>query len=409
MKLLTVFISLCIAILSAEADDTVHEWINLEGKKISAKYIKSDELPVTIVMNGKQFDYPLSKLTPESQALAKKLAAAGKPDAVEVDPFGSPPPTPAKPGNPGNPGVVPQPGIIPKPGVVPNPGVAPKPAAIDPLKVGGKTLLPTIGEGKWARYYAVAEGRNFDVAVHGSGHLYFFLKDTAGEVIGKPLRLSFRVGYYTQKDPSKGWPHAYYRDNPNSHYKLRKLVSFEMPKAPPSASGFRRLELVGNYDDAVKLTMGFEVSGNRIAITGEPEDPRKIEHASVMAIDVKVPPFVEIPDNWRAPDWTPVIGDTTISAVSPKGGRAVDLSYLEKWDDLKKMTGIWRDIREAELHGKLFGKRKVSLASKSFRDLRFMLMHYGAVFPFQAYHFVYEDSRTGGEIDRGRRLEIEIR
>ncbi|WP_375211483.1 hypothetical protein [Hyphococcus sp.] len=46
---------------------------------------------------------------------------------------------------------------------------------------------------------------------------------------------------------------------------------------------------------------------------------------------------------------------------------------------------------------------------RSFRDLRFTMAHYSGVFPFQDYHFVYEDSKNGGEIDRGRRLEIEIR
>jgi len=382
------FICFSTAVFSAAADDTIYDWTNVEGKTIRAQFVKSDGSSVTIIMSGRRFDYPLAKLNAESQALAKKLASGNSRPTGEVDPFGPGTPTPA-----------------PAPENKPKPPVAGK----NPLNVGGKALLPTIGEGQWSRYYTVNKGRNFDVAVHASGRLYFFLKDSDGEVIGKPLRLSFRVGYYTKKDPSKGYPHAYYRDNPDSDYTLRKMVSFEPPSAPPSESGFRKLELVANYDDEVKLKMGFEVSSNRVAITGEPVDPRSAEYASVMAIDVYVPQSIEVPDNWRAPDWTPVVGDTTLSVVPSKGGRAVDLSYLDKWEDIKKKTGISRDIQEAELHGKLFGKRKVSLASKSFRDLRFMIMRYVGVFPFQPYHLVLEDSKTGGEIDRSRRLEIEIR
>ena len=390
MKTITCLFFLCLAVISSRADDTIYDWTNVDGKTIRAKFVKSNGRTVTIIMGTQRFDYPLSKLIPESQALAKKLAS-GEPAKGEANPFGKPDsatPAPAP--------------VKPKPGGGGGGGG-------DPLKMSGKAFLPTIGTGKWARYYLVAESSKFDVAMHANGRLYLMLKDDSGEILGKPLRLSFRLGYYTEKDPKKGWPHAYYRDKPESFYRLRKLVSFDTPSAPPSTSGFRRLELTANYEDDVKLNMGFEFSGNRLAITGEPVDPRSVKHDSVMAIDVYVPAFVEVQDGWQAPDWTPLVGDSTLSAVPLNGRRAVDLPYLEKWLDLKEKTGVYRDIQEAELHGKLFGKRKVSLASKSFRDLRFMIMHYTGIFPFQPYHFVYEDKKTGGEIDRGRRLEIEIR
>ena len=111
----------------------------------------------------------------------------------------------------------------------------------------------------------------------------------------------------------------------------------------------------------------------------------------------------------RADDWTPIVGDTTISIVPANGGRAVDLSYLEKWDDFKKKGIYPSEFQKAELHGKLFGKRKVSLVPMSYRDLRFNLTHYSGVFPFQSYHFIYKDDRNGGKIDSSRRLQIDIR
>ncbi len=85
------------------------------------------------------------------------------------------------------------------------------------------------------------------------------------------------------------------------------------------------------------------------------------------------------------------------------------MSYLQKWTTLKEKGLYPSEIQEVELHGKLFGKRKVSLASKSFRDLRITMGSYAGIYPFQEYHFIYKDNRTGGEIDRARRLEIEIR
>ncbi|MBG31428.1 MAG: hypothetical protein CMI31_15735 [Opitutae bacterium] len=386
MKFLQSFLLSLLFAAYSYADNTIYDWTNVDGQTIKARYIKSDDKTVTINMGGRIFAYPLAKLTPESQALAKKLGGE------------EPPPAP----NGNNPFVKPDPGNPAKPPVDVKPDNAVQ-------NVGGKILLPTIGEGEWARYYAVAENRNFDIAVHGSGRVFIFLKDSDGKVIGKPLRVSFRMGYYTKQDPKLGWPHAYYRDYAERHYKLRKVKSFETPSAPPSASGFRRLELIADHGDGVKLKMGFELSSNQLSVTGEPLDPRQIDHPSVMALSVTVPSFFEIKDEWKAPDWTPIVDDTTISAIPANARQAVDLPYLEKWADLQKKGIYPREIQQAELHGKLFGKRKVTLASRSFRDLRFRLAHYTGVFPFQDYHFIYGDSRNGGEIDRGRRLEIEIR
>ncbi|MFP6854907.1 MAG: hypothetical protein VB980_03925 [Opitutales bacterium] len=387
MKFLIYFFLCGIAIIQCGAAETIYDWTNTSGKTIRAQFVKSDGKTVTIIMSGRRFDYPLSNLTPESQALARKLSAGNSP-TTEVDPFGKPSPNPV-------------PGIKPKP--------QPEQTEDPSKKIRGKILLPTIGEGQWARYYAVTVGKNFDVAIHGNGRLYFFLKDAKGEVIGKPLRLSYRTGYYLKPEAQFGWPHAYFRDIPERHYKLRKLVSFETPSAPASASGFRRLELIANHEDGVKVEMGFEVSGSRVAIWGKPVDPRKNEHPSVMAIALTMTAPLDVNDEWGPADWTPLVGDTTLAATPAGSRRAVELPYLEKWEKLKEKGIYPNKIEAASLYGTLFGKRKVSLAPKSFRDAKLFMSHYSGIFPFQDYHFVYEDSRTGGEIDRGRRLEIEIR
>ena len=192
MKIPTIFFFLCFTVLSSAAAEPIREWTNVDGKTIRAQYVTSDETSVTILIGVQKFVYPLSKLTPESQALAKQLAAEAVAPSVPV-----------------------------APGV--DPVAKPKPAGGggDATKVGGKALLPVIGDGKWARYHAVTEGKTFDLAVHGSGRVYLFLKDSAGELIGKPLYVSLRMGYYTKPEPQFGWPHAYYRDHADRHYKLR--------------------------------------------------------------------------------------------------------------------------------------------------------------------------------------------
>ena len=60
----------------AEKDETLYKWTNTEGKTIEAKFMGLTSDAVKILMkNGQSYNYPLSKLTPESLAQAKKLGA----------------------------------------------------------------------------------------------------------------------------------------------------------------------------------------------------------------------------------------------------------------------------------------------------------------------------------------------
>ena len=57
------------------ATDTVHTWVNTEGNQVKAGFVRLEETSVVLLLeSGKEYPYPLTKLSPESQALAKKLA-----------------------------------------------------------------------------------------------------------------------------------------------------------------------------------------------------------------------------------------------------------------------------------------------------------------------------------------------
>ncbi len=52
-----------------------HPWTNLEGKVIEARFVRLTGEAVTVVMqDNKSYEVPLAKLSPESQALARRLA-----------------------------------------------------------------------------------------------------------------------------------------------------------------------------------------------------------------------------------------------------------------------------------------------------------------------------------------------
>jgi hypothetical protein len=59
----------------------IHEWTNKAGRTIKAKFVKGDAETVTIFTNDRDFTIKLSDLSPESQALARKLSAPPASDA----------------------------------------------------------------------------------------------------------------------------------------------------------------------------------------------------------------------------------------------------------------------------------------------------------------------------------------
>jgi len=59
--------------------DTRHTWVNTEGNEVKAGFVRMEADAVVLLLeSGKEYPYPLSKLSADSQALAKKLAAGGE-------------------------------------------------------------------------------------------------------------------------------------------------------------------------------------------------------------------------------------------------------------------------------------------------------------------------------------------
>ena len=64
----------CLFIICVQAQDASYKWTSSTGQTVDAKFVKLDGETLTIDMNGQSFFFPLSTLSPQSQALAKILA-----------------------------------------------------------------------------------------------------------------------------------------------------------------------------------------------------------------------------------------------------------------------------------------------------------------------------------------------
>jgi hypothetical protein len=361
------------------AQSEIHDWTNSGGRTIKAKFVRGDAETVTLFMNGRNFVIKLSDLKLESQELARKLSAPPPP--------ATPPPTPVDPSVPSNPASPDSPTVK---------------EAVGPR---GKVLLPTLGSGKWASYHSVLESPNFDVALHGNGNFYLYLKDGSESLLqGRPLVFRFYHGYYNKPNP-RGNAHAYSSTRADLHYYFRKLVAFRNPPKPSDQLG--RIELKAELEDGVVLEIGFEANSRGVAIWAEADDPSSVDHETVLSVGLHSPESILMKDGDGPEQWKEFVDETAIEVKTKTGARET-IPYLEKWDDLKKKLTYHRGIESAFVSGEIFGKRKITIGPKSLRNSLFTVGSYSGVFPLQHHYYILRDL-SGGEIDKGRRLEVEIK
>ncbi|MBX7208812.1 MAG: hypothetical protein K1X78_10900 [Verrucomicrobiaceae bacterium] len=77
--------SLSLATLALAQSSDLQTWTDTKGKVIQAKFIKLQGDSVTLDVNGREFVFPIGKLSPESVALAKKLAGVADAPPVKGD------------------------------------------------------------------------------------------------------------------------------------------------------------------------------------------------------------------------------------------------------------------------------------------------------------------------------------
>ena len=379
MRVSLLLLLVCLASLSFGQVE-IHDWTNKTGQTIKAKFVRGNAQTITVFLGGRNFVLKLADLSEDSQALARKLSG----------PLPSPAPQPPSPG---------------KPGSSSDPGLSTTAPVAKPSGPVGKLLLPTLGSGKWAQYHSVLETSSYDVALHGSGVFHIYLKEGSENLLqGRPLVLNFNHGYYSKPHP-KGSIYAYHTTRGEYHYYYRKITSFYNPPKPSEELG--RLKLEAKLEGGVTMEIGFEASSRRIAIWGKADDPSSVEHPTLIALRLSIPEAMPVKVGDGLAQWKPIVDDTAIEVVTSSRAKET-IPYLEKWTDLKKNLTFSRGIESALTSGKLLGRRKILVAPKSLRDCGLQVGSYSGVFPFQHYRYYYQD-RAGGEIDKNRCLEIEIK
>jgi len=183
------------------------------------------------------------------------------------------------------------------------------------------------------------------------------------------------------------------------------MVGFKNPPKPSEKLG--RIELQAELVDGVILEIGFEATSRGVAIWAEADDPSSVDHETILSVGFHSPDSILMKDGDGPKQWKKFVDETAIEVKTKTGARET-IPYLEKWDDLKKKLTYHKGIETAFVSGKVFGKRKITIGPKSLRNSLFTVGSYSGVFPLQHHYYILRDL-SGGEIDKGRRLEVEIK
>jgi hypothetical protein len=445
--------------------DAEHNWASTDGNVIKAKFISLEGEDVNLGLFGgrRESSVPLSRLSADSQALAKKLhgiyaekekmalLAAKKRNSMKVPELADSAideihvwkssdgndieanfvaanesfVTLIMKNNPSRPYEIPW-NRLDEPSQALGEGLRrlkeklmPKNPRIIPAKAG---RLASYGEGKWRGYNTILESAIYDVALHSNGHIVnIWLKEFgSGKDAGdgdlateKPLQIHFRPNYWL-------------KDNGQRRiHKLRKVVSFENP--PEVSMDREETTIRGMYDNNATFEYTMEINHRGLSFWGKMKESSGQEHPTVFTISMHTPNVAPeaIKEGLALPKIKEIVG-TGALYVDPLVVKRIKLPMAEKWDDLKKQFS-GRDanpIKSAELNGKPFGSHKIMLAPTNVRGMHFTWgKGYSGIFPFQGIWLSYRteealkaaESYGEGKVDserlvipKNKRLNVKI-
>jgi len=434
--------------------DAEHNWESTDGNVIKAKFMSLEGEDVNLGLLGgrRESSVPLSRLSSDSQALAKKLhgiyaakekiavLAAKKRKSMKVPELTESSLndmhlwkssggneieasfvaadesvlTLVMKANPSRPYEIPW-NRLDEPSQALGEGLRrlkeklmPKNPRIIPAK-GGR--LASYGEGKWKGYNTVLESAIYDVALSSSGHtVNIWLKEFGsnknegdGErATERPLQVHFRPSYWLKNDGKR------------RVRKHRKVISFE--NAPEVSMDREETTVKGTYDNNSTFEYTMEINHRGLSFWGKMKESSGEEHPTVFSIVMQTPNVAPqaTKEGLTLAAIKEIVG-TGALYVDPLEAKRIKLPMAEKWDDLRKEYNgrTANPIKSAELNGKPFGSHKIMLAPTNVKGMHFHWgKGYSGMFPFQSIYLSYRteeamkaiESYGEGKVDSDRLL-----
>ena len=280
--------------------------------------------------------------------------------------------------------------------------IMPKNPKIIPAK-GGR--MAAYGSGRFRGYNSIFQSVLYDVALHQNGNVvHLWLKSpgssrnaTDGKRANeRPIAIHFSSHYYDRSDPER------------VRHRHRKIVAYDVSPEPSMDREITTLS--GTFDNNGTFEYEMEINHRGLGFWGKLKDPAGEEWPTRMSIGVRTPDVAPEAINMSMEQIMPIIGDGALY-IDPIEEKRAKLPFTEKWDDLmRRFKGNdWNPIKSAELMGKPFGSHKIKVTPTNTKGMRLAWgKGYSGVFPFQSVHIGYtsEDDKYRDVVPKNRRLNI---
>ncbi|MBC8348408.1 MAG: hypothetical protein H8E24_07275 [Verrucomicrobia bacterium] len=280
--------------------------------------------------------------------------------------------------------------------------IMPKNPKIIPAK-GGR--MAAYGSGRFRGYNSIFQSVLYDVALHQNGNVvHLWLKSpgssrnaTDGKRANeRPIAIHFSSHYYDRSDPER------------VRHRHRKIVAYDVSPEPSMDREITTLS--GTFDNNGTFEYEMEINHRGLGFWGKLKDPAGEEWPTRMSIGVRTPDVAPEAINMSMEQIMPIIGDGALY-IDPIEEKRAKLPFTEKWDDLmRRFKGNdWNPIKSAELMGKPFGSHKIKVTPTNTKGMRLAWgKGYSGVFPFQSVHIGYtsEDDKYRYGVPKNRRLNI---
>jgi hypothetical protein len=280
--------------------------------------------------------------------------------------------------------------------------IMPKNPKIIPAK-GGR--MAAYGSGRFRGYNSIFQSVLYDVALHQNGNVvHLWLKSpgssrnaTDGKRANeRPIAIHFSSHYYDRSDPKR------------VRHRHRKIVAYDVSPEPSMDREITTLS--GTFDNNGTFEYEMEINHRGLGFWGKLKDPAGEEWPTRMSIGVRTPNVAPEAINMSMEQIMPIIGDGALY-IDPIEEKRAKLPFTEKWDDLmRRFKGNdWNPIKSAELMGKPFGSHKIKVTPTNTKGMRLAWgKGYSGVFPFQSVHIGYtsEDDKYRDVVPKNRRLNI---
>ena len=424
--------------ISGEASlEEVHEWKDIEGRSLMAKFSSIDGADLNVLVSGGRVEQsiPLSRLSPASVEQAKKLQAiltkkkqaqmklaqqrkntklpevkaedltsylswtSSDGNQIEASFVGASDTalTVLMKNNPSRPIEIPWERLSMESQALGEAlrklkiQLTPKAPRLGPYVEGKRddegllkssAALPRYLDGKWRNYNTVLESAVYDVALNSNGkQISLWLKNESEDENSaegqrakrSPLQIYFRAWYDPSPDQKRDW-----RD--------RRIATF---KNPPQVSMDReKTTIAGTLENGATFEYNMEISHRGLSFWGKINESRAEKFPTSLTIAFYSPNFIPNVTNMSLKEIEPLVG-TGLMYLDPLESKRQKIDMMTKWTDVfNKAKGTdWNPIKAAEFMGTPFGAHKIKVTPASTRGMYFTWgKGYSGVYPFQGIH-----------------------